>query len=779
MAEYPGNAALSPEVKQKILSTFRHTATLFQQGKKDDTIVGCDFILKLDPRFAPAQQLLSSAKGGAPIDVAALLASLESGPSPTGAPDFAGLLSRARAALEERDFSGAASLAGQVLGTRPDDPDASEIVSQAQELIEAQPFVAQFVQKARTALASGDASEASRQADKAWQIDPTNPDIKAVRAAISEALAPGTGFEFQGEETEEIGIATPPTEDALAFEAPAPEAFGFQFAPDEDVSAIPTIDLAPPPPDEAPEEAPPPFAAPAPPAAFSFDASAPPMPQAFSFDSAPAAPAAPPPPRPVAPPPPPAAPAPPAAFSFDSAAPSLGSAFGGDAGQNEKVKQYLDEGDRAYEAGDYQGAIDIWSRIFLVDITSQVATERIERAKKAKQERDRQVGAIVTEAGRLIAAGSPDEAKAKLAEALALDPANAAARGLLEQIGAGGASGAGSDRGILGPSTAKPAGGAQDVLSDDFLGDFVPPPPPEEEASESEGMYSGEQEGVFPEEAAAPVAAAPSRKKGVPLPIVAASAALLLIVAGAVWFFFLRSTGPANDGPKGPDGEKLIYNAQGYVKLDRLDDAIGELGKVKPDDPAYSRALKLIDDIKKKKASAGALPSPAQMVGGRPAAEVAAELKEKGRAALEAGKYLEAMPLLDQASRLVAGDVELQHLLEQVTEKVTQLQSVLKSFNEQNYEAAIQLLWKMKQADPTNIDVDRLLTNSYYNLGVGELQGGTAEKARANFKEVMGLHPDDVLAERNMKLAEKYSNRPKDLMYRIYTKNLQVRASNQ
>ena len=62
---YPGNPSLPREVRDKILSTFKHTLTLFQEGKTDDCLIGCDFILKMDPRFSPARRLLEKAKNPA------------------------------------------------------------------------------------------------------------------------------------------------------------------------------------------------------------------------------------------------------------------------------------------------------------------------------------------------------------------------------------------------------------------------------------------------------------------------------------------------------------------------------------------------------------------------------------------------------------------------------------------------------------------------------------------------------------------------------------------
>ena len=80
---YPGNLSLPIEVREKILSTFRHTLDLYRDGKVDDCLIGCDFILKMDPRFAPARKLQEKAKNpNAAID----LAELQSVTSPGSAP---------------------------------------------------------------------------------------------------------------------------------------------------------------------------------------------------------------------------------------------------------------------------------------------------------------------------------------------------------------------------------------------------------------------------------------------------------------------------------------------------------------------------------------------------------------------------------------------------------------------------------------------------------------------------------------------------------------------
>ncbi|HEX7529324.1 MAG TPA: hypothetical protein VF425_09455, partial [Thermoanaerobaculia bacterium] len=66
MNPYAGSPALAPEARDKVLQTFRHTLTLVQEGKNEEALLGCDFLLKMDARFAPARGLLEMLRGVAP-----------------------------------------------------------------------------------------------------------------------------------------------------------------------------------------------------------------------------------------------------------------------------------------------------------------------------------------------------------------------------------------------------------------------------------------------------------------------------------------------------------------------------------------------------------------------------------------------------------------------------------------------------------------------------------------------------------------------------------------
>src|SRR5512140_724137 len=72
-ASYPGSPSLSAEAREKVLQTFRHTLDMARAGRNEDALLGCDFILKMDARFAPARRLLASLRGiaaGTVVDIA-------------------------------------------------------------------------------------------------------------------------------------------------------------------------------------------------------------------------------------------------------------------------------------------------------------------------------------------------------------------------------------------------------------------------------------------------------------------------------------------------------------------------------------------------------------------------------------------------------------------------------------------------------------------------------------------------------------------------------------
>ena len=163
---YPGNPSLPREVREKILSTFRHTLNLYHQGKTDDCLIGCDFILKMDPRFAPARKLMEKAKNpAADVDVAELEALVTATPTRqerVAAVDPGRLLVRAVESSNARDFDAAIAAAEQVLAVLPGNRDALEILEKAAGKKAAQPVFDASRQRALAALDSNRLQDARR-----------------------------------------------------------------------------------------------------------------------------------------------------------------------------------------------------------------------------------------------------------------------------------------------------------------------------------------------------------------------------------------------------------------------------------------------------------------------------------------------------------------------------------------------------------------------------------------------------------------------------------------
>jgi len=411
MSTYPGNVSLSNAVKERVVSTFQQAVGLYNQGRNDEVIQGCGLILRMDPQFDPAKKLMEKARNpNAPIDVNALAAQLSADP-----------MSEAKAAMAARNFQRVVDLTTEVLTNDLTNDEARLLNEQAREKLEASPFVDQFVKKAEQAIASGNPAAAQASIEKIKSLDPDDTALARLQTALNQAkpaqpaataspsfvvdtpaAQPGRGtaqasdFGFTFEE--EKGGAQQKAGGAFAN-------FSFDSPFSTDTGTTPAI--TPPPGAVDPVK---------PPESFSFDTPAPPS---TSFAGG---------------------------FSFDTPAtpPSTGGATGGThefdfttasvettPDDQKKIQQYLADGDKAFDGGDYQGAIDLWSRIFLIDVTNDQASERIEKAKKKKRESEQKSENLLSSAVAAFDSGDRAAAKEKFNHVLKIDPNNTQAHDYL------------------------------------------------------------------------------------------------------------------------------------------------------------------------------------------------------------------------------------------------------------------------------------------------------------------------------------------------------------
>ena len=717
MATYPGNASLSSAVKDRVLSTFQQAVTLYKQGRSAEVAEGCTLILRMDPMFDPARKLMEKTRNpNSPIDVDSLL------PPPLNAD----ALNDARTALGTRDFQRATDLTSEILRDDFTNEEAREINDAAREKMEAAPFVEQFIRKAEMFAKQGNTAASRAELEKARALDGDHPAIGRVGSmGTPEPATPSFGFGASPSFVVDNPAPPPPSRNA----AQATD-FGFTFE----------------------EEKP---AAPEPPSfgGFSFDAPAPaspppPVVSGFSFDA------------PATAAPPPAASSSPfgsGGFSFDTPAATGGFDFAptpstpsGD--DQRKIQQYLADGDRAANAGDYQQAIDLWSRIFLIDVTNDEASQRIESAKIKRREIEGKVETIVAAGEQAFNSGDKETARAKFNEALRLDPGNLTAHDFLERMTTPSA-GAGP-KGFDAP-LAPPPPMSGDIFDDDVAasGSYDSLKPPD----------SGPAKKVVKTKAApAPKPASSGSRTGVLVTIAA-----VVVVAAAGWFLWSKfMSKPAYD----PTTTQAIFRqADSLAKRNRYDQAIAALREVKPSDPQHDKALEMIADLQHKKAQA------AEMVNGRPAAVVYDESIAAGRAAFDAHDYDAAKTAFDTASSIKPLPADVSGLYATVSQQVAKLEGAKNFFKEQKYQDAIAALDPMLQADPQNQSIRRLITNAHFNLGATALQEERLPDAMREFDEVAKNDPNDELAKRSRTLAERYNGQPKDLLYKIYVKYLPLR----
>ena len=719
MSTYPGNPALSAAVKDRVISTFQQAISLYKQGSTDEVVQGCGLILRMDPLFDPAKKLMEKARNpSSPVDVDALL--------PSG--DGANPLGEAEQAFARRDFQRALEITTQLLSEDLMNDDARTLNEKARSRLEAQPFIEQFTSKIDQALAAGNANSARADLEKIRSLDPDHPSIgeltaKVDRGAASPSFVVDNPAPAAGRSTAQASDFGFTFEEEKQGGAPALSPFSTETGTMAPLSTPAGFDFGTPTPPPAPAAPPPPPAG------------------GFSFDS-------------------PAAAAPAGGFSFDAPAPAAGkSASGGmefdfatasvetSADDQAKVQQYLADGDRAYEAGDVQQAIDLWSRIFLIDVTNDEASARIEKAKTEKRESEQRAETMLNTAIQTFDRGDKAGARDLFLEVLRLDPNNLVAADYVERITS-------SISGRL-AALEPPAAG-------------IPSAPAIEEPAEE--TYEEEEPAPAPAAKLAPAAkkaaAKPAAKaqRGIPMAAIAAAAVVIVVLLG--WFGWSKLTKPSYDPAA---TEATIKQAGVLAQKGQYDLAIAMLQDVKPDDPQHDKALSMIADLQHRKTQSN------ELVGGRPAAVVYQEELANGKAAFEAHDYDAAKKALDAAARIRPLPPDMKTLYDTAAQQVSKLDNAKALFGEQRYQDALTNLQSLAQQDPQNTSIRRMITDAHFNLGWTALTEERTSDAIREFDEVLKSDPNDELAKRSRGLAERYNGQPKDLLYKIYVKYLPTR----
>jgi tetratricopeptide (TPR) repeat protein len=730
MAIYPGNSALSTAVKDRVLSTFQQTLALYKQGRTEEVMQGCGLILRMDPMFDPAKKLMEKARNPAsPVNVDTLIA--------------ADPMAEARAMLAARNFQKVVDITTEILTNDLMNDEARVLNEQAREKMEAAPFVDQYIKKAEQAIATGDANTAKASLDKIRTLDGDDTAIARLEGDIKK-IQPGTGspsFVVDTPATGKRGSAQA-SDFGFTFEeekAAQPQSFSFDSPFSTDTGTVPPI---------------------TPPSNFSFDSPGTPTPPpqppptSFSFDTPPPS------PSPFA-----------GGFSFDKTSPEKAPASGEfdfttasvetSPDDQKKVQEYLADGDAAFDGGDFQQAIDLWSRIFLIDVTNEQASERIEKAKAKRKDVESRSDSLLAAGVQAFDRGDRNGARDNFAKVLQIDPHNPTALDYIERLSGD----IGTEGGAAGFAAAyiptTPIAPQKDVFAEEPAeseASLVPPSPTPPAARRSAGVAKP---------APKPTAAA-AASSGLPMRAILIVVVLAVLAAGG-WFARSKFMSKPSYDPSAT--QTTFKQATALSERGQYDAAIILLQDVKPDDPQHDKALGMIADLQAKKSQAS------ELLNGRPTDAAYRESLANGKTAFDSHDYDAAKKAFDSAARIKPLPPDMKALYDTASQQVAKLEGAKALFNGQRYQEALTNLQSLAQQDPQNQSIKRLITDAHFNLGAVALQEERLPDAAREFDEVLKSDPTDDLAKRSKALAERYDGQPKDLLYKIYVKYLPLRKT--
>jgi len=749
--EYPGDPNLDQKVRQRILTAFAEAVRLYREGHNEESRTILRSINDVDPRFGPAQRLEQAIAAGAPVDLGQLIGEVTA----LSAVDLEGNLAKARLALAQRDYAGAAMLAQAVLRELPGHAEARQISVEAQARQRAAGDVVAHLSRARQALDAGLADEARGFLRLAQNAQPDHPEIPALERRLQLAAKPlaveaEPDFEFEVFEPTGASAApdaappVPPVSMPIPT-VPAPGVPRAAGAPQTAAKPQPAVTAArPTTPPAPPPPTPPPAAAPQP---------APP----------PSAPTASAPALPMAPPPAPAPTSAAPGFAFDTGGAGSAMEFESPgeplsaAGEEPaasavgaapvtedpavRIQSLLDQGQQEFDHGDFHAAIDTWSRIYLIDAHHPEAERRIEQARSRKEEAERLAEHRFYEAREAFDQGRWDEARALCQEVLELQPQHLDAHDLLLRL----------ETPAAPPPPPAPSLAEEDDL---FRDDFVPA-----RISSSGAAPAAATPATFAERAPG-AAARPMRrpKRGVSVAWLAAGAGVVIVLVAAV--FLVR--GKVFSGSAAAVDEAVV-EAEKLASGGRLQEAIQLLQSLQGQaegEQANRVSQRLLDYQRKLKAKAAG-PKPADV--------------GPVKSALAAGNHVKALALVREGLAKTPADAELNRLQAEIVAYSPVVPALADAVGRRNWDSIRQLSADLLRTHPGDGEASQLWAVASYNFAVVLLRKYQIAQAHEVLVE-LGKSADDPEVDHLRQFAKSYLARPADPRYQFFVADLEFRA---
>ena len=712
------------------MTAFKQVVGKLQQGNREEALIGLEFVLRLDPAYAPAKNLHQQLSSGSDeIDLNDVLAQLQAPTTDT----INNLLVEAVEAYDERDFEGARERVNQVLLDLPGHEEARFLLSQIEEATKGESQVSQFLQQAREALDKGDSQEAANFVMMAQALDPHHKGIADTIALIEQGgdvSLEQAGFSPEGEAPQSAGEQP----EAGSFDATADSSDLFS---DTEHSGAP-IGV----PDDggfgeaAPAEELPPGP---PPTHVSVTAEepAPASEPLLTVESAP-----------------PVDAAEPAEGYYDDDDISEGlfetaSAMSADPSEEFEVdpsdthaviRDLLQKGGTAAASDNYAAAIDAWSRILLIDHAHEEALDRIEHIRHAKEDIDRRIEPMLADARSSHLNGDLEMAKDFARRVLELSPNHVEATRLHEAI----------QRGAHPDSEEAVDDAAMPDLEDELFTDEF------EAISDFGEEVSGRQETL---EGEWRTVEKPKRK--LPWQWWAALGGVgAVIVAVAMWFGGVFAPAPEAE-PRINVVNRVLAEARDMYNQKRVEEAILHLEQNSGNDPFQVRIDKALEEYR----SAVATPVPTPIPEGLTAC----------RDLLAEGRWLAAYERVMAELKTYPNDPGLDAVRNQILEVEPAAADLYRASKAGDHRAVLTIaqdLLKRRADDPEiSASYDRFL----FNAGLAELRAFNLSGAETYLAELQKRQPEDEEIPRILDFVETYKTRPVDMQLEIFVGSLSER----
>ena len=709
------------------MTAFKQVVGKLQQGNREEALIGLEFVLRLDPAYAPAinlHQQLSSGTGD--INLNEIVSQLQAPTTET----INSFLVEAVEDFNNRDFEGARSKVEHVLLDLPGHEEARNLLGQIEAATKGESQVGQFLAQAREALALGDSQEAANFVMMAQALDPHHRDIASTIAEIEK------GSDMSGSQAESVPEAVAGEEVSFAaadeglpdFAATTDDAELFTTAPDHEAPAEVRNDppTSHPKPGITPEEsAAPGFAVDEPPP-ISGESAGPDL----SGDE----------PSPISEEPYYEEAANDAADLFDTGSGALTDDEGPvevDADDPRAViRDLLTKGGAAAAADDYAAAIDAWSRVFFIDPNHEETKDRIEHIRHAKEDLERRIEPMLTDAEASHDSGDVDLARNFVDRVLALYPNHVDATRLKETI----------ERGVHPDAEAGAAPGMPELEDDLFSDEFA--------TITDFGVAAGKTKGPLEGEGRIPK----KPKRRFPWHWWAAiSVAGLLIVAGALWLggvFVPKDIGEARIEVV----QQVLADAEALYNQNQVEEAILHLEQNSANDDFQVR----IDRRLEKYRTAVATPLPTPVPEGL---SVSRELFTEGR-------WMAAFENLMAALKTHPNDPGLEELRLEILEAEPEAANLQGALEAGDRRAALSIAKDLLDVRPDDQELMVFYDRELFNVSMAELRAFNLSGGEGYLTELAVRQPDDQEVQRILLFVDTYKGRPVDMQLKIFVGSL-------